>query len=118
MFGTYMQIQNRVKKTVILKCGVCGKDLKKPYKADRLPLAERLEKDEELMHYVETAGMTVEEVKRDPALIPTAHKKGGHSSSVISGVKTEYASPEDEKFAEEYEKEMRLAWDLARKIIK
>jgi hypothetical protein len=113
MFGEYMQIQQRAKKTVLLKCEVCGKDLKKPYETDKpLPLAEQLEKDEELLHYIETAGMTAEEVKKNPALIPTALKKGGHSSFVRLDVRTEYASPEDEKLAKEIEEKYRLVSTL------
>jgi hypothetical protein len=115
MFGEYMQIQQRAKKTVILKCEVCGKDLKKPYETElrKLPIEEQLERDEELVHYVTTAGMTVEEVKKNPALIPTALKKGGHSSFARLNVITEYASPEDEKLAKEIEEKYRLAWDTA-----
>ncbi len=106
----FKEIVDRSIMGLLVQCEVCGKKFITPLETSEMSLRERLANgDEELRHFIETAGFKITNIYEDPINIWSlwAYEKGGHSSYKALKHIIIYKNPEDGKWMECYGENQR-----------
>jgi hypothetical protein len=107
----WREIVDRARLGYLVKCEVCGKIMSQPHRSHLrgMTYKERLENgDEELRHFLETAGFDLEKERSIAILTYLAHERGGHSSFIVLKHIELWASKEDQDWMDEYGERKRF----------
>jgi hypothetical protein len=97
---------------LLVQCEICGKELIRPLNISEMSLRERLAgDDEELRHFIETAGFKINNIYEDPINLWSilAHERGGHRNYKAMKHVIIYKNAEDGKWMEHYEERQKEA---------
>jgi len=103
----FREITDRSIVGLFLECAVCGQKLTRSINIFGMNYRDRiLNGDEELQHFIETAGFEITDVYSDPIAlwVSLAHERGGHSAYKALKHCVIYRSAEDKEWMDKYSK--------------